>query len=118
MYGPDGLNELLAISDYVVVAIALTEETEGMLGREQFKHSKKGQILINVGRGPVIVEDDLIEALQNGKTDFAGFFDPFAIGELYFVRLNSVKISLILIKSFRLCNTGQNKHSESGSNKF
>ena len=81
MYGPDGLNELLAISDYVVVAIALTEETEGMLGKEQFKHSKKGQILINVGRGPVIVEDDLIEALQNGNIAGAAL-DVFCVEPL------------------------------------
>jgi phosphoglycerate dehydrogenase-like enzyme len=67
MYGTDGLHELLQISDYVVVAVALTEETEGMLGAEQFAHSKKGQILINVARGPVIVEDDLVEALTSGN---------------------------------------------------
>ena len=67
MYGTDGLHELLEVSDYVVVAVALTEETEGMLGAEQFAHSKKGQILINVARGPVIIEDDLVEALTNGN---------------------------------------------------
>lgn len=66
MYGADGLLDLLKISDYVVVAVALTSETEGMLGAEQFAHSKKGQILINLARGPVIVEGDLIVALQEG----------------------------------------------------
>lgn len=66
MYGTDGLLDLLKISDYVVVAVALTLETEGMLGTEQFSHSKKGQILINLARGPVIVEEDLIAALQEG----------------------------------------------------
>ena len=47
--------------------MALTPETQGMLGKDQFAMSKKGQILINVGRGPVIIEEDLLEALNNGN---------------------------------------------------
>ena len=81
MYGMDGLMELLRISDFVVVAAALTEETEGMLGKDQFSHSKKGQILINVGRGPIIIEEDLISALENGQLAGAAL-DVFCVEPL------------------------------------
>ena len=81
MYGSDGLVELLSESDFVVVAAALTEETKGMLGKDQFKHSKEGQILINVGRGPVIVEDDLIAALEKGQLAGAAL-DVFCVEPL------------------------------------
>lgn len=59
--GPHRINELMARSDYVVVAAALTPDTRGMVSREQFAHSKQGQVLINIGRGPLVVEEDLIE---------------------------------------------------------
>ena len=81
MYGSDGLIELLSVSDFVVVAAALTEETKGMLGKDQFKHSKEGQILINVGRGPVIIEDDLICALEKGRLAGAAL-DVFCVEPL------------------------------------
>ena len=81
MYGSDGLLELLSVSDFVVVAAALTEETKGMLGKDQFKHSKEGQILINVGRGPVIIEDDLISALEKGQLAGAAL-DVFCVEPL------------------------------------
>jgi phosphoglycerate dehydrogenase-like enzyme len=61
------LLKVMEESDYLVVATALTKETRGMLAKEQFEHSKKGQILINISRGPVINEDDLAEALSNGQ---------------------------------------------------
>ena len=81
MYGTDGLIELLRTSDFVVVAAALTGETEGMLGKNQFQHSKKGQILINVGRGPVIIEEDLIDALEKGQLAGAAL-DVFCVEPL------------------------------------
>lgn len=61
LMGPAQINELMVRSDYVIVAAALTPETRGMVGKEQFGHSKRGQVLINIGRGPLVVERDLLE---------------------------------------------------------
>ena len=79
IYGNDApsLNQLFSESDYIVVSAPLTEETRGMIGREQFEHAKDGAVLINVGRGPIIDEDAMIEALKNGKLKGAGL-DVFA----------------------------------------
>ena len=57
-------DELLARSDYVVLAVPVTQETRGMIGREQLSHMKRDAYLINVGRGPLVQEDALIEALS------------------------------------------------------
>ena len=43
-----------------------------MIGKEQFAKMKRTAILINTCRGPVVVEDDLIEALQSGEIAGAG----------------------------------------------
>ena len=39
----------------------------GLMAKEQFAAAKPGQILINISRGPVVNEDDLVEALTNGQ---------------------------------------------------
>ena len=74
IYGNDtaSLNTVFSESDYVVVSTPLTKETRGMIGREQFEHAKDGTVLINVGRGPIIDEDAMIEALKNGNLKGAG----------------------------------------------
>ena len=65
--GPDRLSEVMRESDYLVVACALTKDTRGMLNKKAFAECKLGQILINISRGPVINEDDLVEALTDGS---------------------------------------------------
>jgi phosphoglycerate dehydrogenase-like enzyme len=59
------LDEMLAKSDYVVLSPPLTPETRGMIGREQLAKMKSSAHLINVGRGPLIDEAALIEALRS-----------------------------------------------------
>lgn len=54
-------------SDYILVAAPLTEDTRGLVGKEAFEHTKDGAVLINVGRGPILDEDALIEALKGEK---------------------------------------------------
>jgi len=56
-------DELLASSDYVVVAVPLSEETEGLVNKNTFKTMKSDGFLINVGRGHVVDETDLYTAL-------------------------------------------------------
>ena len=70
--GTDSLNQLFSESDYVLCSAPLTAETEKMIGKEQFDHAKDDCVFINVGRGPVVDEDALIEALKDGRLKGAG----------------------------------------------
>ena len=65
--GPGALHELMARSDYVVVATPLTPETRGLLGRAALASMKREGVLINVGRGPVVDEEALVDALEQGR---------------------------------------------------
>lgn len=67
LVGADGLARLLAESDYVVVAAALTGETNALLGADQIAAMKPSAWLINIARGGLIDEPALTEALQDGK---------------------------------------------------
>ncbi len=60
------LDELLAQSDVVSVHTALTEDTRGMFGMEQFKKMKSSALFINTSRGGVHNEDELTQALRDG----------------------------------------------------
>jgi phosphoglycerate dehydrogenase-like enzyme len=64
--GPE-LPSLLERSDYVVVATPLTAETRHLLGKEEIGHLKPSAVLINIGRGAVIDEKQLVEALRQGR---------------------------------------------------
>jgi D-3-phosphoglycerate dehydrogenase len=66
------LDELLAASDVVSLHTPLTPETRGMIGRDRLKRMKRGAILINTARGPVIDTDALAEALEKEWIDAAG----------------------------------------------
>ena len=60
------LPDLLESSDCVVLAGPLTPETRGLIGAQQLVGMRRGSYLINVARGPVVVEDALVQALQSG----------------------------------------------------
>ena len=64
--GADQLPRLLAESDYVVLACPLTTETRGMIGETQLRLMKATSFLLNIARGGLIVEHDLIRALREG----------------------------------------------------
>jgi phosphoglycerate dehydrogenase-like enzyme len=61
------LEELLRVSDYVLVNCPLTPQTRGLLGKPQFALMKPDAVLINTARGPIVDESALIEALENNK---------------------------------------------------
>jgi len=61
------LPELLAQSDFVVLACPLTDATRGLVGAPELALMKRGACLVNVARGPVVQEAALIEALQSGR---------------------------------------------------
>jgi phosphoglycerate dehydrogenase-like enzyme len=60
------LDDLLLESDVVVVSAPLTPATEGMIGADQLRALGPDGVLINVGRGPLVNERALFDALRNG----------------------------------------------------
>lgn len=72
LYTPDQLHELLAISDFVVIALPLVEETKNLIRIKEFATMKSSAYFINIARGAVINEDDLVTALQEGLIKGAG----------------------------------------------
>lgn len=63
---------LLKESDIVSVHAPLNENTRGLMDKEAFAKMKKTAVFLNVGRGPIVVEADLAEALKNGEIAAAG----------------------------------------------
>ncbi len=63
VHGADELDGLLPAADWVVCAAPLTPATRGMFDRRAFARMKPAARFVNVGRGPLVVEDDLVEAL-------------------------------------------------------
>jgi phosphoglycerate dehydrogenase-like enzyme len=64
--GPEGLPELLAESDFIVLAAPLTPATENMINEETLAMVKPGAWLINVARGRLVDERALLRALRDG----------------------------------------------------
>ena len=63
---PEALPRLLAASDYLVIAAPLTADTKSLLGAAQFRQMKRSAWLVNVARGKIIRESDLVAALGDG----------------------------------------------------
>ncbi len=68
----DGLGYLLENSDFIVVVLPLTEETYHLIGEREFNLMKKKPYFFNIGRGAVVDEKALINALREGKIRGAG----------------------------------------------
>lgn len=69
---PDAMHQALAESDIVVVALPHTPATEGIINAQCFDSMKNSALIVNIARGPLINESDLIDALQQGKIAGAG----------------------------------------------
>jgi phosphoglycerate dehydrogenase-like enzyme len=70
--GPERLDEVLATSSFIVLALALTPETDGLIGAERLALMPTDAVLVNVARGRHIVTDDLVVALEEGWIAGAG----------------------------------------------
>lgn len=69
--GPTELDTFLARTEILVCLLPLTEETTGILNRDLFAKLPEGAAIINPGRGPQLVEQDLIDALDKGHLSAA-----------------------------------------------
>ncbi|MGP0066903.1 MAG: D-2-hydroxyacid dehydrogenase [Isosphaeraceae bacterium] len=63
----DKLPELLAWSDFAVIAAPQTPETTGWFNAETLVHLRPSSYLINIGRGAIVILDDLVDALRAGR---------------------------------------------------
>lgn len=83
MLPSEQLGELLATSDFVVLAVPLTAETEGLIGAEQLRRMRSDAWLINIARGSVVQTDALLTALREGWIAGAALdvFDPEPLPE-------------------------------------
>lgn len=96
LYGPGQLIEMISQCDYVVVSTPLTVETRNLIGTPEIVAMRKTAVIINIGRGPVINEDALIEALSDGRIKGAALdvFDKEPLPDGHpFYRLVNVLLS-------------------------
>ncbi len=72
VWGPERLDDLLGISDFFVVTVPFTKETEGLLDRRRIGLLKHGAHLIVMSRGGIVDEPALMDALRSGRLAGAG----------------------------------------------
>jgi phosphoglycerate dehydrogenase-like enzyme len=72
LFGPADLHEALAGSDYVVLTVPHTPETDGLIGAAELAAMRPGAVLVNLARGSLVDEEALIAALQSGSIRGAG----------------------------------------------
>jgi D-3-phosphoglycerate dehydrogenase len=63
---PERLDEILPQVDFLVLAAPLTSQTRGMIDRRALALMKRDAFLVNMARGPLVVEQDLVEVLESG----------------------------------------------------
>ncbi|WP_417897032.1 D-2-hydroxyacid dehydrogenase [Bacillus haimaensis] len=72
MFTPEELHHVLPECDYVVITLPLTPLTNQIFGEKEFRLMKNSSFIINIGRGEIVKEDELVEALQTGEIAGAG----------------------------------------------
>jgi phosphoglycerate dehydrogenase-like enzyme len=96
IYTPDQRIEMMSRCDYVVVSAPLNSETRGLIGAAELAAMKAGAVIINLGRGPVIDERALIQALSDRSIKGAALdvFDQEPLPEGHaFYKLENVLLS-------------------------
>jgi phosphoglycerate dehydrogenase-like enzyme len=66
VHGADGLDDLLPHTDHLVVALPLTAATHGYIDTARLARLKRGAHVVNIGRGPLVDEQALLQALRSG----------------------------------------------------
>ena len=72
VFPPEDTDEVLRTADFLVVLLPLTPQTRGLIDSRALRLMKPTAVLINVGRGPIVQEEALIEALRTGVIAGAG----------------------------------------------
>jgi phosphoglycerate dehydrogenase-like enzyme len=72
IYPLEQVDTLLSECDFVIMALPQTPDTERFLNEERIRRMKQGAVFINVGRGPTVDEQALIQALRDGHLSGAG----------------------------------------------
>jgi D-3-phosphoglycerate dehydrogenase len=72
---PVNFQVLLQESDYIIIQAPLTDETRNLFADDELRQMKKSAILINTARGPIVNNQSLYRALQEGKIAAAGLDD-------------------------------------------
>jgi phosphoglycerate dehydrogenase-like enzyme len=96
VYAPAQLHQMLTVCDYLLACAPNTPETRGMIGDGEFAVMKQDAVLINVGRGPVIVEEALVRALEQRRIKGAALdvFDQEPLRDGHpFYKLDNVLLS-------------------------
>ena len=92
------LDELLSVSDIVSIHAPLNERTRNLIGAEQLKMMKRTAILVNVGRGGIVKEEDLAKALDDGSIAGAGLdvfmSEPIPSGHPFLKMAHPERLSL------------------------
>ena len=76
----DSLEYLLSNSDYISLHVPLVEETKGLISKNTIKFIKEGAKLINLSRGPIVNNEDILKALEDKK--ISSFVTDFPTPEL------------------------------------
>jgi len=76
IYPPEATDEVLAQSDFVLLLLPLTPETEEIMNAWRFKAMRSTAYLLNFGRGALVVDDDLVEAVRS-KTIAGAVLDVY-----------------------------------------
>lgn len=88
------INEVLELADIVSIHCPLLPETKGLINADRLKRMKRSAFLINTSRGPVVVEKDLAQALNDGTIAGAGLdvlsLEPPSEGNPLFTAKNCI----------------------------
>lgn len=96
LYALDNLLEAIPGADYIVSVLPSTDETKGLLQKEHFEAMKETAVFVNIGRGDLINDEMLIEALNAGELSHAilDVFDPEPLGKGHpFWRMENVTVT-------------------------
>ncbi|MES1039998.1 D-2-hydroxyacid dehydrogenase [Peribacillus simplex] len=72
MFTQEHLNDLLPRCDYIVVTLPLTPKTKNMFGKKEFNLMKRSAFFINIGRGNLVIQNELVQALMDKEIAGAG----------------------------------------------
>jgi phosphoglycerate dehydrogenase-like enzyme len=72
VWSANRLDEMLSLVDVLILTLPLNGDTEGMFDGAKFAKLKRGAVFINVARGQLVVERDLVSALESGQLGGAG----------------------------------------------